>query len=92
VSEERIEVVPPFVHGLDPGAEADGPPCVLFVGRLSPTKGPIEAAEAWHLSGLDLPMVVAGAGAMRQGLEKRGASAGLARSRPALRGLQGGRG
>jgi len=73
VPEERIAVVPPFVHGLDLDAEADGPPCVLFVGRLSPTKGPIEAAEAWHLSGLDLPMVVAGAGAMRQGLEKRGA-------------------
>jgi len=73
VPEERIAVVPPFVHGLDLAAEADGPPCVLFVGRLSPTKGPIEAAEAWHLSGLDLPMVVAGAGAMRQGLEKRGA-------------------
>jgi glycosyltransferase involved in cell wall biosynthesis len=46
---------------------------VLFVGRLSPTKGPIEAAEAWRLSGLDLPLVVAGAGPMRQGLEKRGA-------------------
>jgi glycosyltransferase involved in cell wall biosynthesis len=73
VPEERIAVVPPFVHGLDLEAQADGPPCVLFVGRLSPTKGPIEAALAWRLSGLDLPMVVAGAGAMRQGLEKRGA-------------------
>jgi glycosyltransferase involved in cell wall biosynthesis len=69
----QIEVVPPFVHGLDLEAEPDGPPCVLFVGRLSPAKGPLEAAEAWRLSGLDLPMVVAGAGPMRQGLEKRGA-------------------
>ena len=73
VPEERIAVVPPFVHGLDLEARPDGPPCVLFVGRLSPTKGAIEAAEAWRLSGLDLPMVVAGAGPMRQGLEKRGA-------------------
>ena len=73
VPEGAIAVVPPFVHGLDLGARPDGPPCVLFVGRLSPTKGPIEAAEAWRLSRLDLPMVVAGAGAMRQGLEKRGA-------------------
>ena len=73
VCEDAIFVVPPFVHGLDPGARPDGPPCVLFVGRLSPTKGAIEAAEAWRLSGLDLPLVVAGAGPMRQGLEKRGA-------------------
>jgi glycosyltransferase involved in cell wall biosynthesis len=73
VPEDRITVVPPFVHGLDLPARPDGPPCVLFVGRLSPTKGPIEAAEAWRLSRVDLPMVVAGAGPMRQGLEKRGA-------------------
>jgi glycosyltransferase involved in cell wall biosynthesis len=73
VAEDRITVVPPFVHGLDLEARPDGPPCVLFVGRLSPTKGPIEAAEAWRLSRVDLPMVVAGAGPMRQGLEKRGA-------------------
>jgi glycosyltransferase involved in cell wall biosynthesis len=73
VPEDRIAVVPPFVHGLDLQARPDGPPCVLFVGRLSPTKGPIEAAEAWRLSRVDLPMVVAGAGPMRQGLEKRGA-------------------
>ena len=73
VAEDRIFVVPPFVHGLDLEARPDGPPCVLFVGRLSPMKGAIEAAEAWRLSGLDLPMVVAGAGPMRQGLEKRGA-------------------
>lgn len=73
IPSEQLAVVPPFVHGLDPAARADGPPCVLFVGRLSPTKGPIEAAEAWRLSGVDLPMVVAGAGPMRQGLEKRGA-------------------
>jgi glycosyltransferase involved in cell wall biosynthesis len=73
VADDRITVVPPFVHGLHEDARADGPPCVLFAGRLSPTKGPIEAAEAWRLSKLDLPMVVAGAGPMRQGLEKRGA-------------------
>ena len=73
VPDDRIAVVPPFAHGLDLEARPDGPPCVLFVGRLSPTKGAIEAAEAWRLSRVDLPMVVAGAGPMRQGLEKRGA-------------------
>jgi glycosyltransferase involved in cell wall biosynthesis len=73
VAGDRIAVVPPFVHGLDLEARPAGPPCVLFVGRLSPTKGPIEAAEAWRLSRVDLPLVVAGAGPMRQGLEKRGA-------------------
>jgi len=36
IEAERVSVVPPFVHGLHPRAEPDGPPCVLFVGRLRP--------------------------------------------------------
>jgi len=73
VAEERITVVPPFVHGLDREAWPDGPPCTFFVGRLTATKGAAEAAQAWRLSRLDLPMVVAGAGPLRAELEDRGA-------------------
>jgi glycosyltransferase involved in cell wall biosynthesis len=73
VAEEQITVVPPFVHGLDAQAQPDGPPCVLFVGRLAATKGPMEALEAWRLSGLDLPFVVAGTGPLRAALEASGA-------------------
>jgi hypothetical protein len=39
VSPTRVRVVPPFVHGFDHEASPDGPPCVLFVGRLVPAKG-----------------------------------------------------
>lgn len=73
VAEQRIAVVPPFVHGLDTRARADGPPCVLFVGRLTASKGALDAVEAWRLSGLDLPLVVAGAGPLRAALEDAGA-------------------
>ena len=39
VAADRITVVPPVVHGLDPDARADGPPCVLFAGRVVEAKG-----------------------------------------------------
>ncbi|HSD30032.1 MAG TPA: glycosyltransferase [Vicinamibacteria bacterium] len=60
-----VDVVPPFVHGLDPGATASGPPCVLFVGRLVESKGVRDAVEAWRRSGVDLPLVIAGTGQLR---------------------------
>ena len=60
-----VHVVPPFVHGLDPGATASGPPCVLFVGRLVESKGVRDAVEAWRRSGVDLPLVIAGTGQLR---------------------------
>ena len=72
VEAERVSVVPPFVHGLDPRAEPDGPPCVLFVGRLTVAKGVRDAVEAWRLSGVDLPLVVAGTGPLRAELEQAG--------------------
>jgi len=65
----RVAVVPPFVHGLDARAEADGPPCVLFAGRLTLAKGVRDAVAAWRLSGVDLPLVVAGTGPLRRELE-----------------------
>lgn len=69
---EQVSVVPPFVHGLDPRAEPDGPPCVLFVGRLTAAKGVRDAFEAWRLSGIDLPLVIAGTGPLRAELEQAG--------------------
>jgi glycosyltransferase involved in cell wall biosynthesis len=73
----RVHVVPPFVHGLDePGSEAAGDaggPCVLFVGRLVEAKGVRDALEAWRLSGVSLPLVVAGTGPLRAELEAEAA-------------------
>jgi glycosyltransferase involved in cell wall biosynthesis len=65
VAPGRVHVVPPFVQGLDTGATASGPPCVLFVGRLVEAKGVREALEAWRRSGVDLPLVLAGTGPLR---------------------------
>jgi glycosyltransferase involved in cell wall biosynthesis len=72
VDPEAITIVPPFVRGLDPRAEPDGPACVLFVGRLTEAKGVRDAVNAWRLSGLDLPLVVAGTGRLRTELESSG--------------------
>lgn len=75
VPAERVHVVPPFVHGLDLGAEADGPPCVLFVGRLVEAKGVADAILAWRLSGVELPLVFAGTGPLRELVEASEAEA-----------------
>jgi glycosyltransferase involved in cell wall biosynthesis len=65
VPRRAVHVVPPFVHGLDAGASASGPPCVLYVGRLAETKGVRDGVDAWRRSGVDLPLVVAGTGPLR---------------------------
>jgi glycosyltransferase involved in cell wall biosynthesis len=75
-----IHVVPPFVHGLDLDAAADGPPCVLYVGRLAEAKGVRDAVRAWRRSGVELPLVLAGTGPLRAELEAEAAKGG----RPAL--------
>jgi glycosyltransferase involved in cell wall biosynthesis len=72
IPEEEITVIPPFVHGLDREATSDGPPCVLFVGRLVEAKGAGEAVSAWKRSGVSLPLAVAGTGSLRAELEGRG--------------------
>jgi len=72
VSAERIDVIPPFVHGLDPTAEPDGPACVLFVGRLSEAKGVRDAIDAWRAAGVVLPLVFAGTGPLRCEVEAAG--------------------
>jgi glycosyltransferase involved in cell wall biosynthesis len=74
----RVRVVPPFVdfppeeRGAAPAA-ADGPPCVLFMGRLVAAKGPLDAVEAWRRSGIALPLVMAGTGPLRDEIERSGA-------------------
>ncbi len=73
VAPERVSVVPPFVHGVDPTAEADGPPCVLYAGRLTASKGIRDAIDAWRRARLDLPLVVAGTGPLRAEAEAAGA-------------------
>ena len=70
-----VHVVPPFVHDLDLQARADGPPCVLFVGRLAEAKGVREAVKAWRRSGVELPLVLAGTGPLRAELEAEAARA-----------------
>ncbi len=67
-----IEVIPPFVVGLDPEARAGGPPCILYVGRVVAAKGVMDAVVAWRRSGVDLPMVVAGTGSERPAVEAAG--------------------
>lgn len=65
----EVHVIPPFVHGLDTNAEPDGPPCVLFTGRLVAAKGALDALEAWKRSGVELPLVFAGTGPLRGELD-----------------------
>ncbi len=72
---EHIHVIPPFVDGLDRDTAADGPPCVLFVGRLVEAKGVREAIEAWRRARVSLPLVVAGTGPLREGLAEPGVEA-----------------
>ena len=68
----RITVAPPVAYGLDLAARADGPPCILFAGRVVEAKGIRDAIEAWRRSGLDLPLVVAGTGPLRREVETAG--------------------
>lgn len=73
VAADRVAVVPPFVHDLDPGSMPAGPRSVLFAGRLVESKGVRDAIETWRRSGVELPLVVAGAGPLRPELERAGA-------------------
>ncbi|HXY39506.1 MAG TPA: glycosyltransferase family 4 protein [Vicinamibacteria bacterium] len=68
----RVSVVPPFVTDLSPAADgAPGESCVLFVGRLAEAKGVLAAVSAWRLSGVPLPLVLAGTGPLRRELERQ---------------------
>ena len=69
---DHVAVVPPVAYGLDRDAEVDGPPCVLFAGRVVEAKGVREAIDAWRRSGSALPFVVAGTGPLRREIEAEG--------------------
>ena len=64
-----VHVISPFVHGLDANVAPDGPPCVLFAGRLVEAKGVLDAIEVRKRSGVELPLVLAGTGTLRDELE-----------------------
>ena len=69
---DQVTVVPPVAYGLDRDAPADGPPCVLFAGRVVEAKGIRDAIDAWRRSGSGLPFVVAGTGPLRREIEAEG--------------------
>jgi glycosyltransferase involved in cell wall biosynthesis len=69
---ENIDVIPPFASGLEIEAEPDGPPCVLFVGRLAEHKGVRDAVQAWHGAEVPLPLVMAGTGPLREEMTRAG--------------------
>lgn len=68
----RVFVTPPWAHSLDLAAQASGPPCILFAGRLVDAKGVDDAIAAWRGSGLREPLVFAGTGPLRTALEQGG--------------------
>jgi glycosyltransferase involved in cell wall biosynthesis len=72
VPEHQLDIIPPFVHGLDLDARAASIPCILFAGRLVETKGIIPAIEAWKRAEVGLPLVFAGTGSGRNKLEASG--------------------
>lgn len=86
VAPTRVHVIPPFVFGLDQEAAPEGPPCVLFVGRLVEAKGADVAVEAWRRSGVDLPLLIAGTGSRRDALLQQLAERGILESRCRLLG------
>lgn len=58
----RIQVLPPFVQGLEPPPQPQARTHHLLAGRLVERKGVLKACEAAVLPRDDLPLVVAGDG------------------------------
>ncbi len=67
----RVHVIPPFAWGIEDLGAGNQPECVLFCGRLVGAKGVLDAVHAWRLSGIDLPLVIAGTGPLRTGVEEQ---------------------
>jgi glycosyltransferase involved in cell wall biosynthesis len=66
---DKIFVKPNFVHP-DPGAGNGDRPHALFVGRLSPEKGPRTLLEGWRLLSTPVPLRIVGDGPERAELER----------------------
>jgi len=73
---EKITVKPNFVDP-DPGPDFTAGDYALFVGRLSPEKGVSTLLAAWERLGNNIPLMIVGDGAEREGLESHAASKGL---------------
>jgi glycosyltransferase involved in cell wall biosynthesis len=65
---EKVVVKPNFLHP-DPRARTGSGEYVLFVGRLSPEKGLTTLLRAWACLGKRIPLLIVGAGPMREELE-----------------------
>ena len=73
---EKIHVKPNFVYP-DPGAGADPSDFALFVGRLSPEKGPATLLAASGLLGGRVPLRMIGDGPLRAQLQSQASREGL---------------
>src|SRR5919108_2876015 len=83
VPEERARVIPNYVdtEAFRPGPSPhNDPPRVCFVGRLDDQKNPLALVEA--ASGLDVELVMVGAGKLQSELERRGGGPGGRRRPP----------
>jgi glycosyltransferase involved in cell wall biosynthesis len=83
VPEERVRVIPNYVdtEAFRPGPPPQNdPPRVCFVGRLDDQKNPLALVEA--ASGLDVELVMVGAGRLQGELEQRAAELGVRLSLP----------
>jgi glycosyltransferase involved in cell wall biosynthesis len=74
--ERRIKVKPNFI-AADPGIRAGGGSTALFVGRLSPEKGPELLPPAWSKLSASIPLEIVGDGPSRAALEGDCARLGL---------------
>jgi len=72
----RIHVKPNFVDP-DPGERAEAGRYALYVGRLSPEKGPAVLLKAWQRLTEQIPLVIVGDGPMRRHLEEEARSSEL---------------
>ncbi|MEK7405397.1 MAG: glycosyltransferase [Acidobacteriota bacterium] len=72
----KIVVKPNFVHA-DPGVRLRAGDYALFVGRLSPEKGPRILLDAWERLNGRIPLYVAGDGPLRAELELQKSQRGL---------------
>jgi glycosyltransferase involved in cell wall biosynthesis len=72
----RIKVKPNFITA-DPGIRSGGGSTGLFVGRLSPEKGPELLPAAWSKLGASIPLEIVGDGPSRAALESDCARLGL---------------
>ncbi|MCC5913474.1 MAG: glycosyltransferase family 4 protein, partial [Balneolaceae bacterium] len=74
IPEERIAVKPNFIRDplpeMNPSADSDSEPGILFAGRIEEEKGIDELVEAWINEKIQTPLYIAGDGTKKEYLEK----------------------